>query len=90
MYEAHPGFTLLPDDAILRRHKDFPKFVSLPDDSTQSFAGADELCGPFEGSHFPVKFNMLTVSTPMYARTLSHGGNHQSPSMAGSAMFRAS
>ena len=27
--------------------------------------------------------NTLTVLTPMYARTLSHGGNHQSPSMAG-------
>ena len=90
MYEAYPGFTPLPDDAILRRHMDLPKFVSLLDSLALSFAGVDELGGPFEGSHFPVNFNTLTVSTPMYARTLSHGGNHQSPSMAGSAMSRVS
>ena len=88
MYEAHPGFTPAPDDAILRRHKDFQKFVSLLDDSALPSAGVDEFGGPFEGSHFPVNFITLTVSTPMYGRKLSHGDNHQSPSMAGSAMSR--
>ena len=64
MYEAHPAFTPPPDDAILWRYMDFPKFVSFLESSSLFFARADQLGDPFEGSYSQVNFNTLTERYP--------------------------
>lgn len=64
MYEAHPAFTPPPDDAILWRYMDFPKFVSFLESSSLFFARADQLGDPFEGSYSQVNFNTLTEKYP--------------------------
>ena len=59
MYKEHPVFTPPPDDAILWRYMDFPKFVSLVDSSSLFFPRADQLGDPFEGSFSPLNFSTL-------------------------------
>ena len=53
-----------PDDAILWRYMDFPKFVSFLESSSLFFARADQLGDPFEGSYSQVNFNTLTEKYP--------------------------
>ncbi len=62
MYEEHPSFEPLPDNAALWRYLDFTKFVSLLDKNALFFARADKLGDPFEGA-FP-EINILAMSLP--------------------------
>lgn len=51
MYEEHPSFYPAPHDAVLWRHMNFTKFVSLLDKGALFFARSDKLGDPFEGSY---------------------------------------
>ena len=50
LYQAHPSFKSLPNEAVLWRYLDFTKFVSMLDKSALFFTRADKLGDPFEGS----------------------------------------
>ena len=50
MYESHPSFTPPLSSANLWRYLNFPKFVSVLEESALFFTRSDKLGDPFEGS----------------------------------------
>ena len=51
MYEEHRVFTPPPNEAVLWRYMDLPKFIAMLDARSLFFTRADKLGDPFEGSY---------------------------------------
>ena len=51
MYQLHKEFESVPDETVIWRYMDFPKFVSMLNENALHFASADSFSDKFEGRY---------------------------------------